>query len=264
MWPSLLALVLAQAPSEPAAPTTAPATTAPTTTTPAAAAPATAPATTAPTTAPATTAPAIVEAAPRILVLVPKGDTVDVEVRRAIAATLTVELGKTGRFTALSSSELAQLADLEADKQAAGCDSTSCLGEIAGALGARYVVVGDATQLGDLLVVNLSLFDVERATSVQRTSFEVNDPADVPARARAAAAALAGTGSARAPAAGLPLVPLTLLVTGGALALGGLAFDLLSPTSNNRALDAGDVVGPVAMTGGATAIVVGVVLWGAP
>ncbi len=239
MWSALLSLLLAQAPASPT--TGAP---------------------TPPVHAPGAATVAI-EAVPRILVLVPKGDTVDVEVRRAIASTLTVALGTTGRFAALSSSELAQLADLEADKQAAGCDSSSCLGEIAGALGARYVVFGDATQLGALLVVNLSLFDVERATSVQRTSFEVRDQTELPARARQAAAALAGTGGASAPAAGVPLVPLTLVVTGGAVALAGLGFDLLSPTSNNRALDGGDVVGPVAMASGAAAVVAGVLLWGA-
>ncbi len=232
MWSPLLALVLAQAPTAPA-----------------------------PTPPPA--APAVTDAAPRILVLVPKGDTVDVEVRRAIASTLTVELGKTGRFTALSTSELAQLADLEADKQAAGCDSSSCLSEIAGALGARYVVVGDATQLGGLMAVNLSLFDVERATSVRRTAFEVRDPAEIPARARHAALTLAGADASAAGADGPPLVPLTLLVTGSAVLLGGAAFDMVSPTSNNRALDAGDFVGPAAMLTGAAAMALGALLWGA-
>ena len=220
-----------------------------------------------PPVAQAAPAPAVVDAAPRILVMVPKGETVDVEVRRAIASTLTVELGKTGRFTALSASELSQLADLEADKQATGCDTSSCLGEIAGALGARWVVFGDATQLGALMVVNLSLFDVERATSAQRTSFEIRDQADIPARARAAAAALAGTGltahAAPAAPAGLPLLPVTLVVAGSVVLLGGLGFDVVSPTSNNRALDAGDFVGPVAWVGGAAVIVVGALMWGA-
>jgi hypothetical protein len=241
MWSTLVTLLLAQAPVD-AAPVATPV---------------------------ATPAPTIAEAAPRILVLVPKGETVPVEVRHAIASTLTVELGKTGRFTALSSSELSQLTELEADKQATGCDTSSCLGEIAGALGARFVVFGDATQLGSLLVVNLSLFDVERAASVQRTSFEVRDQADIPARARAAASALTvgglTPGTARAltsEAAPLPLLPVTLLVAGGVVAVGGLSFDAVSPTSNNHALDAGDLVGPVALVGGAVAIVVGALLWG--
>ncbi|MBI1945246.1 MAG: hypothetical protein HYS27_06095 [Deltaproteobacteria bacterium] len=219
----------------------------------------------------ATQAPAVVEPPPRILVLVPKGETVPVEVRHAIASTLTVELGKTGRFTALSSSELSQLTELEADKQATGCDTSSCLGEIAGALGARFVVFGDATQLGALLVVNLSLFDVERAASVQRTSFEVRDQADIPARARAAASALtvggltpdaSSTSTSSSTPAPLPLLPVTLLVAGGVVVAGGLTFDAVSPTSNNHALDAGDFVGPAALLSGAAILVVGAVLWG--
>lgn len=257
MWWPLLTLMFWQAPLE-----------APPTAAPAAVPPSAAPATTAQATAPPPppVAAAVDVAAPRILVMVPTGETVGAEVRRAIASTLTVELGKTGRFTALSSSELSQLADLEADKQAVGCDSSSCLGEIAGALGARWVVFGDATQLGELMVVNLSLFDVERASSVRRTSFEVRSQEEIPARARTAAATLTGTelvaGSEQAaPASSLPLLPVTLVVAGGLVLLGGVGFDALSPTSNNHALDAGDFVGPTALVGGAAVIVVGALWW---
>lgn len=116
----------------------------------------------APAPEPAATAPAVIEDKPRLLVMVPSGDSVPAEVRRAIAATLTIELARTGNFAALSSAELSQLAELEADKAEAG----------------------------------LSLFDVDTASSVRRTSFEVKDRADIPARARLAAGVLAGPGAA--------------------------------------------------------------------
>jgi hypothetical protein len=166
----------------------------------------------------------------------------------------------------LSTSDVRQLADLEATKQQAGCDTSSCLSEIAGALGARYVVFGDATQLGSLLVVNLNLFDVQTAAAVRRASFEVNDPAEIPAQTRIAAAKLAGPPAAEevtAPSA-LPLAPLSLVIVGGVLALGGLAFDAVSPTSNNRVYDLGDAVGPTVMLSGAAVLATGVVIWVVP
>jgi hypothetical protein len=62
---------------------------------------------------------------------------------------------------------------LQAEKQNAGCDdSGSCMAEIAGALGASLVVFGDVGKLGELLVVNLNLFNVDLAQSQGRVTIE--------------------------------------------------------------------------------------------
>ena len=57
----------------------------------------------------------------------------------------------------------------------AGCDegSTSCLAELAGAMGARLVLFGDLGKLGDTTVVSLNLFLSDQAQSAGRETVRV-------------------------------------------------------------------------------------------
>jgi TolB-like protein len=72
------------------------------------------------------------------------------------------------RLNVLTSNDLAQAMDLEAQKQAMDCDQSSCLAEIAGALGAKYVVHGTAGKLGASFILSLSVYDSEKAKSAGR------------------------------------------------------------------------------------------------
>jgi hypothetical protein len=74
----------------------------------------------------------------------------------------------------LTRSDVQQAIDLEMQKQAAGCDDDSCLAEIAGALGARFVIFGSAGSLGKLHLVNLSVYDSLKATSVARKDIQAD------------------------------------------------------------------------------------------
>jgi hypothetical protein len=74
----------------------------------------------------------------------------------------------------LTRSDVQQAIDLEMQKQAAGCDDDSCLAEIAGALGARFVIFGSAGSLGKLRLVNLSVYDSVKATSVARKDVQAD------------------------------------------------------------------------------------------
>ncbi len=68
--------------------------------------------------------------------------------------------------------EFRTLADVEAQRSVSGCDdaSASCLAEIAGALGARYVVSGTLGGLGDEVVLQLALLDTRTAQTLSRSS----------------------------------------------------------------------------------------------
>lgn len=44
-----------------------------------------------------------------------------------------------------------------------GCDQDGCMAQLAGAFGARYVIYGSIAVLGDLYVVQLTLFDGDQA-----------------------------------------------------------------------------------------------------
>lgn len=94
-------------------------------------------------------------------------------VDRAALATLTnlvtISLSEHARFEVLATSDVREVITLEAERQAIGCESdSSCLAEVAGAMGARFVVFGQLGKLETLYVLTLNLFDSEAATAAAR------------------------------------------------------------------------------------------------
>ena len=73
----------------------------------------------------------------RVLVVdfAPKGK-VSQDEAELLTSVVATHIANYERARALSGADVRELVALEADKQAAGCDDTSCLSEIAGALGA--------------------------------------------------------------------------------------------------------------------------------
>ena len=83
-------------------------------------------------------------------------------VAQTIALSTSVEL--------MTAQDLSSMVDLEADRQATGCASTSCLAEVAGAMGTRYVVFGSVGRVGDFTLVELNLFDSHDAKPMGHSS----------------------------------------------------------------------------------------------
>lgn len=120
----------------------------------------------------------------RLLVL----DTAGSDLEKSQAETLTAFLAsRAARFIPLeviSSADLRDLVALQAEKQSTGCteDSTACLAEIAGALGAELVLSTRAGKLDAVYVVSLQLFDAKSATAVGRASVQAWSLAELPAK----------------------------------------------------------------------------------
>lgn len=223
-------------------------------------------------------------AAAQILVMELESDkSVEPGIARTLTDLITTHVSQATGFQALSSADLENLVALEGEKQAMGCDtSTACLSDIAGALGARFVVFGRVSTLGDLLVVNLSLIDAERAAPVKRSALQADNLEEVGGRIREAVDPLldeargllgqeggfttavaedeadvlswmvfAGAGTA---AAGVVVAG---LAGTAAVASGYVYFTQNSAPVNVRAAS------PVGIAGGAAASVIGVVLVGA-
>src|SRR5690606_13720771 len=96
-------------------------------------------------------------------------------------ALVAVQLGEDRRLEVVAGDDLRRMADLEADRQALGCEAdTSCLAELAGALDAEYVVYGQVGGLGGSILVTLNLFDVRRSRAAGRASLQVADAALLP------------------------------------------------------------------------------------
>lgn len=85
---------------------------------------------------------------------------------------VTAEIAKTladaGTVEVLTATDLRRLAALESDKQAAGCEQTSCLAELANAMGAQYVVFGSLGRIDRDFVLEMSLFEAANAKNVGR------------------------------------------------------------------------------------------------
>jgi len=107
---------------------------------------------------------------PRVLVLdLSHSDTIDNGTAKILDELLAVEVSRLPGYDVLSGADVRRLVELEAEKQAVGCtDDASCLAEIAGAMGAQYVISGSVGKLGTRFILTLTLFDSRAARSVSR------------------------------------------------------------------------------------------------
>jgi hypothetical protein len=224
---------------------------------------------------------AAVPARPRVLVLEPVSTVIDTPTRETIASLVLHEVARDARFDVVSIADVRHLADLEGEKQAAGCSDNSCLAELAGALGARYVVFGAVGPLGRQFLLNLNVFDAAAATAVSRVQVRYGSVEELPdlvvAPVRELMSALAAAAqkvaseetpsrAAPPPSAtvttsnghGVPVLPWTLLGSGVLVGGAGLVLDQVMPTSRNARVDGFDWLYAGAMAAGAGLTVAGV------
>jgi len=91
------------------------------------------------------------------------------EVSATLTEVTTVAASQLAGAEVLSTRDIERLVALESEKQLLGCtDSTACLAEVAGAMGARLVIFGELGSLDDQLLLTLNLYDANHAKSVAR------------------------------------------------------------------------------------------------
>lgn len=147
----------------------------------------------------------------------------------ALVTSLVVErMSAEPSLSVVAADELKRLVELEGERQGLGCDTDSCLGEIAGAMGARFVVFGDLGRLGSTYLLNLRAYDSTTATVIAREHVEAPTldalrPALARALDRLAASLSTGAPAAvEAPRGGSP-VSSALIWSGAASAALGAA-----------------------------------------
>lgn len=166
---------------------------------------------------------------PQILVMgLEHSADVQADVARTLTDLITLEVAKSGAFKTLSSGDLQNLLALEGEKQAAGCDDdVGCIAEIASAMGARFVIFGRVSKLGDIHVVNLNLLDALNAAPISRSSLQTRDLEEVVGTIAEAVAPLLDEGRAHLAREGVTLAEepaaeveggFSLLLTAGATA----------------------------------------------
>jgi len=114
------------------------------------------------------------ETAQRMLLMDLKATLVEPEVVGLVNNMVSTELAHKKGFELITGADMRQMVELEAEKQSLGCaDDSSCLSELAGAMGARYVVFGEMGKLGSFYLLTLNLFDSKMAKSAARDTLRV-------------------------------------------------------------------------------------------
>lgn len=88
---------------------------------------------------------------------------------RFATAVIASALAESPRVDVITKEDLRQAMNLEAERQQVGCSETSCLAEVAAAMGARLVIYGSLGTFDDVIALELSAFDGDTATSLGRS-----------------------------------------------------------------------------------------------
>ena len=129
---------------------------------------------------------------PKVLFLDLTCTGVKPEVVETISDLVGAYLGEHKKYDVITGQDLRQMAQLEVEKQKSGCMDNSCLSELAGAMGARYVVFGKVGKLAERTIITLNLFDSKEAKAVDRAVVSAPDIGSVPDLLPAAVAKLMG------------------------------------------------------------------------
>lgn len=128
-----------------------------------------------------------------VAVVPARAQSIDRQALTMLTELITVELSKDRRLGVISSTDVREVVALEAEKQVMGCESsTSCLAEVAGAMGARFVVFGQLGKLGSVYLLSLHLFDSEAATAAGRVVVQAESLEHLVAQVEGAVAQLVG------------------------------------------------------------------------
>lgn len=153
----------------------------------------------------------------------------------ALTDAVTAELSRRAFFDIISSRDIQTLLGVERQKQLFGCDeSSSCMAELANALGSRFVLSGTLTRLGDALQLSLQMLDSVKGQPVGRS---VRLASDAGTLAKQLPWALAEATATPLPPPPSKVLPWTLVGVGAATLVSGavMAVDGLSKESTLRA-----------------------------
>jgi len=98
------------------------------------------------------------------------GEGADPSVARAVTASVAKEISRRAVHDLVTSADVATLLGAERQRQLMGCgdESASCVAELSGALGARFVMTGAVTRLGTTWQLTLQTVDGSNAHAVGR------------------------------------------------------------------------------------------------
>ncbi len=176
-------------------------------------------------------APALLAAAPAgdrpqlLIQELTSGAGVEPSIAPGLSEAIGAEIERRGYFKALTSKDVQTLLGVERQKQLVGCSDkgTSCLAELAGALGAPFVMSGAVSKVGNTLQLTLQTLDTARAQPIGRAVRIAHDAQTLRALLPWAIADATGTPPPPSPSR-LPAI--ALISAGGVAVVAGGLFGL--------------------------------------
>ncbi len=96
-----------------------------------------------------------------------------------LTALIASEVARRADLTVVSGADIVAMVSFEEQKQLLGCTEASCFAELAGALGARFVVASEISRFGTSWLLSLALLDTREATAKKRLTKRTEDEAAV-------------------------------------------------------------------------------------
>lgn len=168
----------------------------------------------------------------KIAVLAFSASGVDPTVATAVTESVTAEIAVRGYFDPISSGEVQTMLGVERQKALLGCGEENCMTELAGALGAPYVMSGSLVKLEGVFQINLQVIDSRKGRTTGRSTKLAKDFESLRFQIPYAVAEACGTPLPPAPSR---VLPYTMVGVGGASLLGGGVLGLIA-LSNEGAL----------------------------
>lgn len=113
--------------------------------------------------------------APTVLVFDLEESSAAPGLAKTIGGLITTTIDEKSELQVLSGQDIRRAMELSAEQAAVGCtDDTSCLVEVADALGATYVIFGDVGKLGSTLIVQLSVLNSQKGVVVSRQAIRAD------------------------------------------------------------------------------------------
>jgi TolB-like protein len=173
---------------------------------------------------------------PQIIVLnLTAAGGVEVAVAESLTEALAAELSRTGLFEVTTQKDVAVVLGVERQRQLLGCgeESSSCATELAGALGARFVLSGSVAKLGDVFQLNLQTQDTTKGQALGRATRIAKD---LPALRGQLPYAIADATATPQPIPPSKVPSVTLLAVGGAAVVGAGVVFLVSFSTEQTVL----------------------------
>ncbi len=100
------------------------------------------------------------------------------DVAQSITDLVAREVDRSGLFETISMDDIKAMLQHAEKRMVLGCDDTSCLVEIGGALGVELLLAGGVGKIGQTYVISLRLIDVRRAAVLNREEKTVQGKVD--------------------------------------------------------------------------------------